>query len=262
MTTTAFTAKNIVCLYVSRLPESDQYGFAKTKNIYNFYFKIGGENLTMQIQFYTTKNVVDVKMTGNNAMKAAKHPEFGLKNCANYFVDEIMPKFIDYLYNNEDVQGVKDYWGKLAQEGLVQELKKNAPKSKGKGKDGKNVQTNLKSTCGHCDKIIGKKSVVQCTGCKNMNLVECLTGTSKERIRDFTSGKDKFLCRKCVMQVNSNSVLLDDSSALEFEELVDVASNNDTEETNEIDRLESELARKETEYNSLKSKCDLHQPQL
>ena len=46
-----------------------------------------------------------------------------------------MPKFIDYLYNNEDVQGVKDYWGKLAQEGLVQELKKNAPKSKGKGKD-------------------------------------------------------------------------------------------------------------------------------
>ena len=59
--------------------QSDHYGSAKTKNIYNFYFKIGGENLTMQIQFYTTKNVVDVKMTGNNAMKAAKHPEFGLK---------------------------------------------------------------------------------------------------------------------------------------------------------------------------------------
>jgi hypothetical protein len=59
--------------------QSDHYGSAKTNNIYIFYFKIGGENLTMQIQFYTTKNVVDVKMTGNNAMKAAKHPEFGLK---------------------------------------------------------------------------------------------------------------------------------------------------------------------------------------
>ena len=62
------------------------------------------------------------------------------------------------------------------------------------------------------------------------------------------------------MQVNSNSVLLDDSSPLELEELVDVASNNDTEDTeatNEIDRLKSELAQKETEYNSLKSKCDL-----
>ena len=62
------------------------------------------------------------------------------------------------------------------------------------------------------------------------------------------------------MKVNSNSVLLDDSSALELEELVDVAAINDTEdteETNEIDKLKREIAQKETEYNSVKVKCDL-----
>ena len=37
-------------------------------------------------------------MTGNNTEKVEKYPEFGFKNGAFYFVDEIMPKFIDYLY--------------------------------------------------------------------------------------------------------------------------------------------------------------------
>ena len=35
--------------------QSDHYGAAKTKNVYNFYVKLGGKNLILQIQFYTTK---------------------------------------------------------------------------------------------------------------------------------------------------------------------------------------------------------------
>ena len=51
-----------------------------------------------------------------------------------------MPKFLDYLYQNCDVRGTKDHWGRLAQEGLAQELKKNTSNTKDKHKGGRNVK--------------------------------------------------------------------------------------------------------------------------
>ena len=67
---------------------------------------------TLQLQFYTTKSAVDVKMTGNNEQRAEQFQEFGFRNGAFYFVEEIMPKFIDFLYRNCDVKASKEFWGK------------------------------------------------------------------------------------------------------------------------------------------------------
>ena len=54
---------------------------------------------TLQLQFYTTKSAVDIKVIGNNEKREEKFQEFGFKNGAFYFVREIMPKFINLLYS-------------------------------------------------------------------------------------------------------------------------------------------------------------------
>ena len=51
-------------------------------------------------------------MTGNNEQRAEQFQEFGFRNGAFYFVEEIMPKFIDFLYRNCDVKASKEFWGK------------------------------------------------------------------------------------------------------------------------------------------------------
>ena len=153
-----------------------------------------------------------------------------------------MPKFIDFLYQNMDVQGTKDYWGKLAEEGFAQELKKTTINGKGKAKGGKNAKGGVKPKCNHCDKIIGKKVAIQCDGCKNMNLVECLTSIPEDRMKDFKLGNDKFVCRKCVMGVA---------------DVVPADAPYESAGTQDIKRLESDILIKEKVYSDLKAKSDL-----
>ena len=50
---------------------------------------------------------------------------------ALYFVDEVMPRFMEYLYQNCNVKTSKEYWGKLAKTGYEQELNKGGEKGKG-----------------------------------------------------------------------------------------------------------------------------------
>ena len=114
--------------------------------------------------------------------------------------------------------------------------------------------------CDHCDKVIGRKNTVQCEECKNMNLVECLTGTSQERIKDFTTGKDKFVCRKCVLNVGNNiAANVVPALELELEELPEVTPSESIRQNNneEVNRLKDVLALKVTEYNNLKAKSDV-----
>ena len=175
-----------------RSGKPDRYGSAKTKNICYYYFKVGGKDKTLQLQFYTTKSAIDVKMTGAPDEKAEKHIEFGLKNGAHYFVDDIMPKVMDYLQNKCDVDGSKVFWGRLAKEGYAQEIKKDVVKSKANPGKTNTKKTNVKDKCSDCQKVIGNKVAIQCDGCNNMNLVECLASISENRIKDFTMGKEKF----------------------------------------------------------------------
>ena len=87
-----------------RAGRPNRYGAATTTNICYYTFKIGGKDKTLQLKFYPTKSVIDVSMTGANENKAEKHIEFGMKNGALYFVDEVMPRFMEYLYQNCDVK--------------------------------------------------------------------------------------------------------------------------------------------------------------
>ena len=167
-----------------------------------------------------------------------------------------MPKFMDYLYSNFDVKGSKEYWGKLAHQGYVEQLKKGGAQPKNKTRFGrKNTpqKSNIRSKCDHCNKLIGSKVAIQCDGCNNMNLVECLTCISDDRIQDFTLGKDKFICNKCVMQVDTETLNI--APALTHESL-DVHSDTSTAKDEEIYRLKQEIKQKDAECSILKSKCD------
>ena len=119
-----------------RAGRPNRYGDATTTSTCYYTFKIGGKDKTLQLRFYPTKNAFDISMTGANDNKAEKHVEFGMKNGALYFVDEVMPRFIEYLYLNFEVEKTKTFWGNLARTGYEQELKKDGAKGKvnGKGK--------------------------------------------------------------------------------------------------------------------------------
>jgi hypothetical protein len=67
---------------------------------------------------------------------------------------------------------------------------------KGIGKGGnlaKNTAKNKpKKKCADCNKLVGARAAIQCEGCNNVNLIECLSSISENRIKDFTMGYDKF----------------------------------------------------------------------
>ena len=92
----------------------NRYGGITTTNTCNSIFKLGGKDKTLQIRYYPTKSSIDLSLTGNVANKVEKHMEFGMKNAALFFVDEIMPKFLEYLIQNFDVPGEKEFWANLA----------------------------------------------------------------------------------------------------------------------------------------------------
>ena len=39
-----------------------------------------------------------------------------MTNGALYFVDEVMPRFMEYLYHNYEVKTIKEYWENLAKQ--------------------------------------------------------------------------------------------------------------------------------------------------
>ena len=130
----------------------------------------------------------------------------------------------------------------------------NTP-AKGKGKCG----------CGHCQKSIGSKIAIQCEGCKNLNLVECLSNISENKLKDFTLGNDNFICGKCVLtNVDYETLSLEPAAN---EPAANVLAIDTTvvppppvvneEFIGEINGLKLEIARKDIAYASLKSKCDL-----
>ena len=100
-----------------RAGRPNRYGAATTTNICYYTFKIGGRDKTLQLKFFPTKSAIDLGMTGANDNKAEKHAEFGMKNGALYFVDEVMPRFMEYLYHNYEVKTIKEYWENLAKTG-------------------------------------------------------------------------------------------------------------------------------------------------
>ena len=256
-----------------RAGRPNRYGDATTTSTCYYTFKIGGKDKTLQLRFYPTKNAFDISMTGANDNKAEKHVEFGMKNGALYFVDEVMPRFIEYLYLNFEVEKTKIFWGNLAKTGYEQELKKDGAKGKGNGKGkgkGKGAMNTPakgkgKCGCGHCQKSIGSKIAIQCEGCKNLNLVECLSNISENKLKDFTLGNDNFICGKCVLtNVDYETLSLEPAAN---EPAANVLAIDTTvvppppvvneEFIGEINGLKLEIARKDIAYASLKSKCDL-----
>jgi hypothetical protein len=181
-------------------------------------------------------------------------PEFGFKNGAHYFVEDVM----EYLKQNFPIEKSKEYWGEMAREGYVEELKKG--KGKGKKVAGKSSkgQAKPKTKCSDCQKAIGDRLAIQCNGCDNSTLVDCLTNISKNRIADFTVGKENFICNKCVPNINVETLTL--NTTTEAIETTNVATD-DARDTNsideEIDRLKHQINQKDSEYESLKSKSDL-----
>ena len=104
----------------------------------------------------------------------------------------------------------------------VQELNKDGNQVKGKGKGrGKNTTKNKpkekpKEKCADCHKFVGTRAAIQCEGCNNLNLIECLSNISENRIKDFKMGRDKFVCSKCVMKVDTDTLTLE---AIEHEQM-------------------------------------------
>ena len=228
----------------------NRYGNVTTTNTCNYMFKIGGKEKTLQLRYYPTKSAIDVAMTGSYEDKAEKYVEFGMKNGAQYFIEEVMPRFIDFLYQNFEVENTNDYWEHLAQTGFEHEMRKDGEKAKGKGKGkGKSSKNNPAKTkekcgCGHCQKVIGSKIAIQCEGCSNMNLVECLSHISENKVKDFQVGNDTFVCGKCVLtNVDSEdlSIALTNAPALEME---DEAVMND-EEVRKMNELKQEITKKD-----------------
>ena len=123
-------------------------------------------------------------MTGSNENRAEQFLEFGLKNGAHYFVEKVMPRFMEFLYRNFDVKATKEFWSNLAQQGYAEELKKGGVKAKAKfGKTNTPQKVISKPKCDHCNKLIGTKVAVQCEACNTLTLVECLTCLSEDRIK-------------------------------------------------------------------------------
>ena len=182
----------------------ERYGNATIKSICNFKMKVGEREKTLQICFYHTNNVLDVKVTGNPRTAGEKFSEFGLKNGAYYFIKDVMPEIIDKINRNNDVEASKQYWSNLAKIGYLEEVKKD-----------KKVVKGSKNKCGHCNKTIGQKVAIQCESCDNLNLVECLRDIEEGRINDFIAGKDTFYCNKCVLAIDVDTLAVDSSGARE-----------------------------------------------
>ena len=79
---------------------------------------------------------------------------------------------MEYISQNCDVEGSKEFYKNLAQTGYVQELNKNGNQVYGKGKGrGKNTAKNTakstaknkpKEKCADCNKMVGTKAAIQC----------------------------------------------------------------------------------------------------
>ena len=78
-----------------------------------------------------------------------------------------------------------------------------------------------------------------------MSLIECLSSISENRIKDFTLGKDKFTCTKCVMNVDHETLNL--PALMAPDEDVSVMVPAGAEETNALDKAKVEIAKKVSE---------------
>ena len=116
----------------------DRFGKATTKTISNFIFFGDNKEYELQINLYPTKSALDVRLKGNAKEASVIFADKGKMTAPAYFVTNVMPSLIQYVYRNFDVKEVKLYWANLAQQGLDHVVKDVAKNSR------------FKSKCSHC----------------------------------------------------------------------------------------------------------------
>ena len=231
----------------------DRYGKAVIKDTHYFKFPADGMIKDLVINFYPTTTSMDVRMTGNEKEAALKFQDKGNRNGACYFVQVIMPDLIETLYKTNNVEVAKKYWIGLAKKGYNLELKLRTPNRK-KGEVIKEKQR--KSKCDHCDKLVGKKLVIQCKECYNFNLEECLTNFTEGKLDDFRKGKDDFICDKCFPKIDANTLMITDNSSKSDSSPKEVTLEEDTDKQHEKHHTEENQSKYETlveKYNLLET---------
>ena len=135
---------------------------------------------------------MDIRLKGSPREGSEKFIDKGYRNAPTFFVEEVMPVLLAKIYARNNVDEVKKYWTDLARKGYENEEKKDTAAKKNK----MNKTKGSKAKCDHCMKIVGKKLVLQCKSCLNVNMEECLTNIEEGRLRDFRMGNDEFVCNK------------------------------------------------------------------
>ena len=226
----------------------DKFGEVIIKNITYFDFVGDGMEKSLMINFYPTSSALDVRLKGSITDSSIKFADKGGKTAAAYFVQDILPQLMLKLEENHDLEKAKSYWMKLAKEGYNHE----------KNKDIQNTRPK-RNKCDHCNKIVGKKTTLDCGNCCRTILTECLTDVNEKRIMEFTSSKELFLCDKCVPKVNVETLSIDvdnhetnTSNPKEIENLGQTQNLED--DSSKFNQLKSDLEAKQKELEESKEK--------
>ena len=97
---------------------ADRFGDAVTKNITYYKFKADGKDNDLMLTFYPTNNSFDIKMKGGPSEVNRVFIDKGCKTAPSFFVTDVIPNLIQYVYKNFDVNKSKTYWKNLAKKGL------------------------------------------------------------------------------------------------------------------------------------------------
>ena len=102
--------------------KTDRYGVAATKNIAYYKFKGDDMEIDLMINFYPTNSAIDIRFKGKNSDGLVKFHDKGSKTVTFFFVSDVIPNLISYIYRNFDVKKCKKYWSDLAKKGLLFEV--------------------------------------------------------------------------------------------------------------------------------------------